>query len=55
MGISIRNIIKGISLNIVILFSSLSSGMGAPSKGRLEDPVKVNAATEAVINGHSLI
>ncbi len=51
MGISITNIIKGISVNIVIFLSLLNSAISAPSKGRLEDPVKVNAATETVING----
>ena len=33
----------------IILFS-FHYGFGAPTKGRLEDPIKVNAKTEAVIN-----
>ena len=50
MGISIINIIKGTFVYSVLFLAMLSSGIGAPSKGRLEDPVKVNAATEAIIN-----
>ena len=49
------NIIRLQSTSLIALCTILFSfhyGFGAPTKGRLEDPVKVNAKTEAVINAN---
>ena len=47
------NIIRLQSTSLIalcIILFSFHYVFGAPTKGRLEDPVKVNAKTEAVIN-----
>ena len=53
LGHQVLAIIRLQSTSLIALCTILFSfhyGFGAPTKGRLEDPVKVNAKTEAVIN-----